>query len=64
MDAAHSLLKHVFGENVPLRGQFEWDSEEYFNQEWLAFMEQHLSLIMPMDIFEKNLSGPVCTEVK
>ena len=54
VDAAHSLLKHVFGENVPLRGQFEWDSEEHFNQDWLAFMEEHLSHIMPMDVFEKK----------
>ena len=56
IDAAHLLLKKVFGENVPTKGEFEWDSDAHFKEEWLTFMAQHpyMDKIMPRDVFEKK----------
>ena len=54
IDAAHSLLKKVFGENVPLKGEFEWDKDDHFKEEWVTFMKEHLNRIMPIDVFAKK----------
>ena len=56
IDAAHSLLRKVFGENVPTKGEFEWDSDAHFKDEWLTFIAGHpyLDKIMPRDVFEEK----------
>ena len=56
IDSAHVLLKKVFGENVPLKGEFEWDSDAHFKEEWLTFIAEHpyMDKIMPRDILQKK----------